>query len=60
MNGNTSRLVDNNHIFVLVDDLNWVLCNWRFMTVQGMGDEVTIAQNIIGSNAATVNEDCSP
>jgi hypothetical protein len=60
MNRNASRFIDDNHIFILMNDLYRVLSDRRFMAVQGMRDEVTVAKNIIGSDAATVDEDCSP
>lgn len=57
MYGDACRLVDNNHILVLVDNANILLRDRRFVAVEGMRDKVAVFDSVVcASRRLTVDK----
>ena len=50
---NGGRLVEHHDVFILMDDPQWLRCDWRLVTVYTMTDEVIVVDHRIhGSKLA--------
>jgi hypothetical protein len=60
MHGDASRLVDDNHVIILVDDADGVRCHRRLVAMHRVRDHFSILEDVIWTNVVSIHSNKPP